>query len=423
MTRTPYPLLAGILVLVLWLAGLAVWQPAGLVDETGHQLAVERIQNGQWERTSYLVMVPGYHALLALLSLPTGASLWTSRLLAFCMSVLALVLVDAAARGRAGGAGLAPLLAALLPFYLPYTALVYTDAGAVLFIAAALFFHMKRRHRLAAVAVLAACFMRQSSVIWGLFFAGWIVLDEWGGPPPVQGHVQARDAPVDGTPAPSVQLLPQVAGHLLVVVMVTLTLFFSGSLLSQSVPENRPRPNLGNLYIMGWAGLILWAPLWLPLLPAGLGTLRRVWRLKPGRVLLAIALAAASVILLVLTYANWHSWNQDPRFLRNFPLLLMASSVSARILGSLALVAGLVAMAGIWRTLPGRRPLALLAFCTLLFLLPHALVEARYAIIPFLLADFVAGVERPRQTRLAVWYAVLSAVVATLFLHGTFVLW
>ena len=44
--RSRLPLLAGIIILVLWLGGLSWFQPAPLVDEAGHQLAVERIQRG-----------------------------------------------------------------------------------------------------------------------------------------------------------------------------------------------------------------------------------------------------------------------------------------------------------------------------------------------------------------------------------------
>jgi len=139
--------------------------------------------------------------------------------------------------------------------------------------------------------------------------------------------------------------------------------------------------------------------------------------------MLAVAGVAAAILILASTYANWHPWNQDPAFLRNTPLLLMADSLTARVLGAAAMLAGLVAMVSIGRTLSGKRILALLALCTLLFLLPHALVEARYAIIPFLLAGFVAGLETRQQIHLGAWYAVLSAVVATLFLSGAYVLW
>ncbi len=65
----------------------------------------------------------------------------------------------------------------------------------------------------------------------------------------------------------------------------------------------------------------------------------------------------------------------------------------------------------------------MLAFCTWLFLLPHALVEVRYAIMPFLMADFVAGYDRRQQALLAGWYLLLSTVVAILLLGETFVLW
>jgi signal transduction histidine kinase len=151
--------------------------------------------------------------------------------------------------------------------------------------------------------------------------------------------------------------------------------------------------------------------------------MRRRGAAAPAPLALGLAAATAGIAVLSLIYQNWHSWNQGPAFLRNVPLVLMARSPLARVLGSALLVAGLLAVVALWQTLPGRKHLYLLAFCTALFLLPHALVEVRYAIMPFFMADFVAGYEPRQQARLAGWYLILSATVAALLLSGTFVLW
>ena len=68
------------------------------MDEAGHQLAVERIARGEWGRISFLVMPPGYHSLLELFSLPTGANLLGSALL--LAGLLAMVAIWHGMPGR-----------------------------------------------------------------------------------------------------------------------------------------------------------------------------------------------------------------------------------------------------------------------------------------------------------------------------------
>jgi hypothetical protein len=440
--------------LLLWFLVFSYFRPGFIVDEAGHQRAVERISQGEWASAPYLVMLPGYHALLAGPSALLGPSLYLSRLLTFLMSLATLFLLAAAGRQREGPDGVAcVLLLAFLPVYFPYTCLIYTDAAAVLFLVAALWAQVRRRYWLSAVALFLACLMRQSSVVWGGFFVAWSALEVWnetGQPSPARpGGPEATGAKPVGAGSPDAGsqgagyrdaacrdegaggrlglqvrlLLPRVAGHLLVLGGVGILLVFSGQLLSEAVPENRPQPNIGNFYILGLLALLLWAPIWLSRLRSEAASLITAWRARPWSVTGILTLSGAAGALLVATYDNWHPWNQDPIFLRNLPLTLMDAHPAPRIAGvGAALLAG-VLLIRYWHSLPRRGVLLLVGIFTMLFLLPHSLVEARYGIVPFLFADFFAGYTSRQRRRLAIWYLALSLLVGGVLLANLFVLW
>jgi len=353
------------------------------------------------------------------------------------MSLATLFFLASAGRRRDGHEGEARvLMLAFLPIYFPYTCLIYTDAAAVLFIVGALWAQIHRRYRLSAIFLLAACLIRQSSVVWGGFLVAWNILearreshlgdrfDAGRGSAPLEGEPAGvlagsrpdevgREEPVATGPAArrgshaswTGRLLPRIGWQLAVVVVVSLALAGTGGLLSQEVPENRPQPNLGNLYLISLLALLFWAPVWI------------------GRAAAWTTLLALVAVLLAWTYDNWHFWNQDPAFLRNVPLVLMQEHVPLRLVGAGVIILAAWLVTGFWRHQSSRAVLLLVGLFSFLFLLPRSLVEARYAIVPFLLADFFTGYGPVLRRRLTAWYAVLSLLVGGLILSGRIVLW
>jgi hypothetical protein len=448
--------------LLLWFAALTFFQPSYLVDEAGHQLAIERLSQGEWSSASYLVMLPGYHALLAVPSALLGPSLGLSRFLTFLMSLATLFLLASAGRRRDGHEGEARvLMLAILPIYFPYTCLIYTDAAAVLFIVGALWAQIHRRYRLSAILLLAACLVRQSSVVWGGFLVAWNILEarresylgdgfeaargsaplqdepaggladdrlDESGPQPDE---MDRDIPAHAGPSDSrgshtswvARLLPRIGWQLAVVAVVSLALAGTGGLLSQEVPENRPQPNIGNLYLIALLALLLWAPVWIGRARSDATRLGSAMRARPGLAAAWTTLLALVAVLLAWTYDNWHIWNQDPAFLRNLPLVLMQEHVPLRLLGAGIIILAAWLVTGFWQHQPSRAVLLLVGLFSLLFLIPHSLVEARYAIVPFLLADFFTGYGPTLRRQLTIWYAALSLLVGGLILSGRIVLW
>jgi hypothetical protein len=443
--------------LVLWFAALTIFQPSYLVDEAGHQLAVERLSRGEWPSASYLVMLPGYHALLALPSALLGPSLRLSRFLTLLLSLATLFLLASAGRRRDGPEGEARvLLLAFLPIYFPYTSLVYTDSAAILFIVGALWAQVHRRYRLSALSLLLACLVRQSSLVWGGFLVAWNILEarrearDQVGDAARRPSAPGRDDPPgtesgDGIvadeenralpaatgrvahrpsrPSEDGRLLPRIGWQLVVIGLVGAVLLLAGNLLSQGIPENRPRPNIGNLFLISLLVVLFWVPVWLDRARSLAGRLVDAVRSRPGGAAAGAVLSLLVALLLAWTYDNWHIWNQDPAFLRNAPLVLMQEHPPLRLAGAGIVLLAAWLVIGYVRTVPERAMLSLVGIFTLIFLLPHSLVEARYAIVPFLLADFFTGTGPALRWRLTAWYAALSLLVGGLILSGRIVLW
>jgi hypothetical protein len=123
-------------------------------------------------------------------------------------------------------------------------------------------------------------------------------------------------------------------------------------------------------------------------------------------------------IVLVITYRNFHPWNQYWYYLRNNPLMWMERYVGLRVVGVLAVYWTGWATLQLWRSQPHRAELALVAAFTALFLAPQALVEPRYFVLPFALANLFLVLSAVQRTRLVVWWSVLCAMICAAIVLG-----
>lgn len=388
-----------------WFVLCAVLKPEWIADEQRHLLAIRWLAEGRPLPDGFLPMLPAYHAAVAILARAFGPSLLLARSVNLALALASLLLVRAIARRRQTPAvGTALLLYAWNPLLFPYTSLAYTELAALVPLLAACYLHLRRRYGLSAAAVLVAGLVRQSSVIWAAFFAGWIVLDAWPASAEMAG---GRERPrrvfaAVGPAWPHLALLAVAAG-----VFAVRPSFAAGQAYA-----NRAALNVAQFYLFGLVVGLLWAPLWL-------AELKRCWSdlilpaLSRAR---SCAALVAAVGLLEMGFANPHPWNGDPLYLRNWPLMAMLTSLPARAVACTALVLlGLLAFA--WgRAQPERRLLAWLTVCTLAFLGPHWLVDPRYYLVPAVFFNLLALPAQGRTGRLAGWYAVLTAALTTYIL-------
>ncbi len=195
----------GIACYALWLLLFSSLHPGPFVDEKVHQAAIVAIADGAFTAPD-VPMLPGYHWFVAAATMLVTPSLAASRITTFVVSAAALLIycgIQPPGRSTPNPV----LLAAFLPILFPYTSMVYTDAVGVFFLVGALQAHTAGRHVPAAIAGLAACFVRQSSAVWIGFLMAWSAWNVWDG--------ILRDASSTARIRMLARgLLPRIAGHL-----------------------------------------------------------------------------------------------------------------------------------------------------------------------------------------------------------------
>ena len=405
--------LVGIACYVLWYVLLSHFHPSPLADETRHQGAITQVLRGHFDPSGPF-MLPGYHLIIAAGSALAGSSLSFSRLLTCLMCCVTVVLYASIPQRRHGrGSGRSPLLLVFLPILFPYTAMVYTDAVALLFIIGAIWSHTRRLPILPALLMFLACLIRQSNMVWVVFMAAWRALEVWD-----ECESEVISAGWSRWNTFIRRLVLQVSGYVVVLGLVGIVLLLHGGAVASDAPENRPQPNVGNFYTISFFALILWAPIWLERGRQDVRSLVLAARMKPlqtGGMLLVVALLGAA---LITTFDNWHPWNQHLWYLRNIPIMLMERYMSFRVLGVACLFVAVCLIARFWSSQPNRGCLMLLALFTILFLLPHPLVEPRYFIVPFVLADIFVSYSDTQARRLTIWYGSISVVAGALIVSG-----
>lgn len=395
---------------VLWYVAFALFVDVKYGDENANQNAIEGIFNGDWTPTQRLAVIPGYHWLVAQLSAFQGPSLFFSRTLTMVVSLLMLfIFYKTASIWKPAQAAHATLGLALLPIILPYTATAYTDVPSLALTLGAFWALTNKRYNASAVLLLAACYVRQSNLVWmGLFavIGAWHI---W------QSLVSDKERP---KPKLIVFLLRDAIGKLYGYIVAGLVflgslVLLSGDLIYGNVPANSPRPNPGNLFAAAFYALLFWAPIWLPSVREDVRALLDVVRTRFGVALGAFVVLVLIAFGLFFGYDNFHPWNQPYNFITNIPLVLMEDSAALRLAGILILYWTAWVLARCWAYQPHRVEIALVLVFFIIFMLPHALVDPRYYFVAFALIHLFWIYPEQRLGALLVWWAVISSGISS----------
>lgn len=397
-------------VTLLWFALYAPWVGRGTCDEPGHFEVIQHFVEGRPGWPDLLPYPPGYH--YAAIWLSFGAPTYLSaRLVTFGFSLVMLASFGAAWRAyHHEPAGPGVLLLALLPILQPYTAMVYTDAPALALVCAAWWAHLTGRGWLAALFLAGACFIRQTSIIWGSFFLAREMLPAWSA---------AAGTVADKAKAALRAAWARGQGLILLHGLVAGVILYAGRLTPGTQHGNALQANPANLHFGAVLVFLLGLPLWLRAAPAAAVSLARAARAHPTRTGALLLAGLALVAGLAFTFRNPHVWNRDLwwpdatfTLLRNWPLVYADRWPALRWLASLLVV--LMAV-GLVRAALSRREggeLALVALFSGVLLGTNGLIEPRYFITPIVFWLFVSRRSHGPWLVLAAWWALLCAVHA-----------
>jgi hypothetical protein len=385
---------------VIWFAVLLWVNPRPIADERIHWQVITDLLQDRWPHPGQIPMFPAFHLLGAAAVRLFGESLLVVRSLNALITLAALLLVYGAARVRhAEAAGTVLLLWAWNPLYFPYCVLAYTEPASLLALGGALWFHVRKRTLWAAVALLAACFVRQSNIVWVAFFAVWELAHQLDA---------GRTDSASGLAALDRTALRRLWPYVVAVALLGGLLIPSWSWLSLPTGDNRLGVNAAQFHLFGFAIAVLWAPLWIQ-------HARELWSRKLGPALTRAWICAAviaAVAALAMSFDNPHPWNANPNYLHDrFLVLLYTSAVVRYAVAALIVAAVLLLIDHAWSG-PDRYTLLTVWGFALLFLLPHWLVDHRYYILPIMFIHFCTRYRPQQVVPLCVWSLALSVLTA-----------
>jgi alpha-1,2-glucosyltransferase len=391
--------------IVLYFLALTIFNNGPIADEEYHLRGVRWFCDGHWRPPDFLPMLPGYHVLAAVPARVFGTQLVVLRAFNTLLAIGTILLVHRVLRVmNRPNPDDALLHFAWNPLLLPFMALVYTDLPAMLCLVGAVYLHVRRRFVLSAVALLAACLLRQSNVVWVAFMAVWAIVE-------LRQELSADSASQStaGLGGFLRRAVLRVWPHLALGLLAAAFFLIHGQATLGDVRLNSPAVNVAQLYLFALFVALLWAPVWVHCLRSEWRTLYRSALMRP----LVWALLTAAAAFLMLNFDNPHPWNEDLRDLRNWPLVTMSSSLGARLIGVLLIVAAIpIVVRFTWRQ-PHRRMLAVVWLFSFLFLLPQWLAEPRYYIVPVFLLNLFAAYTPSQARRVTVWYGATGAATAT----------
>lgn len=376
-----------------------------VADERVHRLQILTFAEGKLEVLGKLTMLPGYHALIALLARWTGAESDPAlRTLSALVGLPVIAVFYAIARQLAPRfAAVATLQLAFLPILFPFFFVLYTDALSLLLALLSVLLVLRHRRNAAAAVAILSVLVRQTNILCLAFVLGLAYLED-------HGPRLSRE-----------KLVRALRQNLLFVLGLA---GFAGFVLVNggvAVGDQSAHPlklSLGNVYLC----LFLYFFLALPVHLAGLKP--ALARLADKRVLV-LALLLYGVFML--TFVNDHPYNQasirtfkfdNPQlighapFLRNELLHLATRSAVAKTLFFIPVLLSCLILSKT-RLVQSR---FLLVYPLLLLLLTQSwLIEQRYSLVP--LALLLVARER---TSPALEYATaaLGLAVSAFFIYG-----
>lgn len=352
-----------------------------VADEGVHREQILTLAGGDLAIHYRLTMIPGYHAVVALLARLTYESLPTLRILSALVSLPVIAVFYAIVRQLAPRfAAVATLQFAFLPLLFPYYFVLYTDAFSLLLVLSSVLLVLLRRPTAAAAVAILSVLVRQTNILCLVFGLGLSYGTELGAAPSgTEAH---------GPTLSRAKLLSALRQNLLFVLGLAGFAAFVLVNGGVAVGDRSAHPftlSPGNLYLFLFLYFFLLLPVHLAALKPALA------RLASTRVQ---ALSLLLYVVFMLTFASDHPYNRvtiltfkfdNPQlighapFLRNELLHLATQNVLAKTLFFIPVLLSCLLLSKTRLV----QPRFLLIYPLLLLLLTQSwLIEQRYSLVP-----------------------------------------
>ncbi|GLS04449.1 hypothetical protein GCM10007860_15960 [Chitiniphilus shinanonensis] len=365
---------------------------APMADEGIHLYQIQHFHAGHLDLHGALTNIPGYHWLMALLTMPveTPSVVLVRRINAFFAlgTLTTLMVLTYQVRGRLCITRVTQLL--FMPLVLPFYFLIYTDAVSLLLILLCLSLGLSNRMLLAAVIGTLSLGIRQNNIVWLAMMPFLLYATEggaWTDRRRLLRHV-LRCWPFG-----------------LCAVAFLAFYFINGGV---AVGDQWAHPPLaihcGNFFFM----LLVYLVLFLPAIVSHLPKTRAFVLALPHKGLLLTLL----LMVYLFGFTNSHPYNQvyPEYFLRNMVLMTMVSSVWIKVL-CFPLMA--LALCDFLARCPGRPAWVVIGVFAVLAVVPAWLIEQRYYMVPLLLMLLYRDEEAPWAEAATTWFYLFAGAVCT----------
>jgi len=359
-------------------------------DEYFHFDQIERFINSDYSINTLLMTVPGYHLLISVIArIIQVKSLLEVSVIAWLINLTVIPIFYLTARNiELKSALIKTLEFSFFPLIFPFLQLIYTDILSLTLVLTAIYLMNKKRYQLSGLVITLSMLVRQNNIFFLLLINIWMFVNKNG------NRINRKNIVTHISDSKTF-----IFGGIALLVFYKLNSGFLVSAYARSY-LHWTFSNLGNFYFLLFLFFFLFLPINLYNFPKIINLIRENKLIIPGMIL--------AYIFFMKTFVNDHPFNQATWFLRNYLLVVFASSIFMKSLFFLLAFYAALSIAG--NRLQEKKWLVIYPFI-FLYLLPYWLIEVRYYFIP--IALFMLG--RKTAPKYIEYAALAIYVVISLF--------
>ena len=367
-------------------------EPIG--DEAVHAFQIHRFLNGNFEFFHNLTMLPGYHALNALISkLFDYSDFNILRFSNLILSALSLpVLYKIINLYHAEEARVRLLQFLTIPFVFPLFFLIYTDITSLFFVLSTFYLLLKKQHKLAALTAIFALLIRQTNIIWVAYFCALNIFNYRG---------------FDISKAYVVGVIKEYWPYLCVACLFLLYVFLNGGVAAGDKEQHPISFNISNMYFMLFVSFCVFSPVCI-------ANTKNIIQLLKGNTILWVIIIIGFFVYMH-TYEHPHKYNtKELSFYRHNLFIYYTSDIlwmrilNYFLMGWFCLTYWISIVQGKFKN-----ELMLLVPFTLLSVVPLPLIEHRYYLMFIcLFMIFRPSVAKIYDVITLLFFGIFSAYIA-----------